>query len=105
MIKIVAEKVIVRGIKCVMVTSIDMLTVNELPEEYTQKEPSCWKLSGSVIHRRGWGQFMFVGELCNREDFDKKIEFIHECGDRLKTINDRLKIENAGWEGTLEVRI
>lgn len=104
MIKIVGEKVVSRGVKCIRIKEVVALGINDLPDEYTENEPAVW-LQGRYLHHKGYGPLVATGDLIRETRFNDHLEFIRKCGDRLKTINDQLKVENKDWHGELEVRI
>lgn len=109
MIKVVGEKVvnknsaIVKGIKLKMLKGLDL---NELPHEYHKEQPYCYFRNECVVIRTSdiYREYS-VGDVLSQGEWQSLIAALHQCGNRLTKINEKIKQETEGWSGTIEIEI
>lgn len=106
MIKIKTEKVIVGGKKFVKIIAVDLLGKSALPSEYTDQGKRCYKKkfndrSGiESSNCTSYSRWLMTEEgVYTPKQIADRLEFIRQCGNRLRKINTRLKKENADWHG------
>lgn len=110
MIKIEAQKIIVKGKQFIKIARIEMLKYDELPCMYTNGM-SCWYDGGGfVIYKNGKQEteshFMALGtNLYTEEEFIKKTGMLRRCANRLKAVNEILNRENSNWKGSVVISI
>jgi len=108
-IEIRAEKVLAldKSGPCYLVREVRCLGRDKLPKEYKDSLPWCcltyydgqqcieFDVSGPGYHK---GR-LTVGKTYDQEDFEKVLEIIRRCGQRLRKINEKRKeltIESQG---------
>ena len=79
-----------------------------LPMEYTSAYPKMYKNSEThlfIAKQDGDSINLDVGDEILKEQFNKIMSLICECGDRLHEINEKLKKQNENWKGEFNVVI
>jgi len=109
MIKVVGEKV-VRPTDAyplsIKVKKLKGLGFYSLPYEYRMKEPYCYFEDRRVyIRTADFRDEICEGSYVSQETWQKMITALHQCGNRLMKINEKLRKEAEGWSGTIEVEI
>lgn len=96
-IKIKYDKIIpASGIKSVKIKSITgVLTIDKLPVEYFKNDYFYWEIGDfppfiSMHKSIDTPLSLAVGKIMEYKDFQKAIQFMDACGDRLHEINQRL---------------
>lgn len=110
MIKITAEKVIVRGERHIKVTEIEAMSYQELPSAYTAKDGSVWKEGKWLAVKHNDGFIGIAGKgyesmTYPEKQFNEKMETVRAAGKMLGEINAKLAEKNKDWHGTIEVLI
>ena len=114
MIVVKYKKVMKKGVKKVLITEVKALTKEELPERYLDGAPRVWLEQDSYgyfhlrgVNENGYPVWLSEGSMYDPDDFQKTIEFLVKCGERLKEINEEIRRERKHWvDGKVhEVRI
>lgn len=108
MIKIKTEKVVDgHGNECYRIKDIKALERKDLPEIYWQEGyPYCLldhqmnEPSQLCIFSKDKSTYLKVGSCKRVKVLEEIIEKVHECGNRLKVINDQLREMRKAWNGT-----
>lgn len=122
--KLYFEKIIVRGVKRFKLLYTEgILSEDELPQDYMDSVPRFRKSdSGAYIYiviplvkdsdlgpftadHGNADMWLTVGKTYSQKDVDIIITWLRRAGNRLTKINRRLKEENEGWEGQVEITI
>ena len=108
-IEIYAEKVVERGVRKLKVMGFDALDYSQLPEEYTAGYPNAYKQSRALLvifaDKNDKNEGFCVGAQYSEAEFNKGIELLRKCGQRLHEINLKIKEETKDWEGQVVVVI
>jgi len=112
-IKLITEKVIVRGEPHRKIMAVKMLGYKELPKEYTERGPSCFH--GGNLSKITLRQNISANTTLNFEmvlpltipekDFKTLKDFMFACGDRLMKINKQRKAKHHDWQGVEVIKI
>jgi hypothetical protein len=113
-IQIVLEKVVKKDISLgddprrYKIKSVNMLTENDLPAEYSGSYPHCYKGSfGEIRIWRAKGDKVTYGFdlLYKQQDIDEMKKLLHQCGNRLHEINMQYRNIEKTWKGEVEIVI
>lgn len=103
MIKIETEKVISTkftgpGRK---ILGMEALGWDSLPHEYKNGYPRCY-FESEVLNASGGncGSYLRIGDVLTEKNFQKALDLLHECGKRLKKINEENQKLAETWQGT-----
>jgi hypothetical protein len=111
-----AKKVVYRGEKCYKILDFTCYenTDTRLPDEYYKKYPFCFKEDDEFVIGTNddsfgctWdGYFSFkVGDYIPKDRFEKVLEIIKVCGEKLHNLNVKIKEMKKEWKGTEEFKI
>lgn len=89
-----------------IIEGIQALAGHELPKEYTVGDGLCCFLVSKdvktpylLIHRSPWSyRWVYLGSEIDEDEFQKLLEEIHKCGERLADINKRRKEQQVKHE-------
>ena len=116
MIKIEAEKIVVRGEKRVKIFKIEALGEDDLPKKYLElagaisarlmRKGSRLTTSINIVDGPGYSwPLLAEEETMTPEEFSDAIEKIYKAGNLLQEINAELALGNEGWSGKVEYHI
>lgn len=116
--KLRLDRIVERGEKKLRIAAIEnVIRSQDLPMQYMNGVPRFSDVGGgrspSVIVfipvNGGNGECSFytisVGNVYSENDLNVIVEWMRRAGNRLTKINRRLKEENEGWEGQVEITI
>jgi len=94
------------------VIAFEALWEEDLPKEYTDNEPCVYKSGSELVGRTyykkeenyhcSYSPYVFcTGARYKEDDFNRRLDFVKKCGERLRKINKRLAKENAEWNGKI----
>ena len=95
------EKIINRGQASRIILDIEALGKNDLPYEYMEGTPRCWKEGPALKVREGGylGKCLIIDRIYCEEDFQKILKKIQACGSRLREINLQIRKSERTWKG------
>ena len=101
-IKLELEGRVIKDTKHYTLIGYTLMTRNNLPEEYLRGHPHAYAASEQDMVVRvnpATSVYYQLGEVYTKPAIDHLITILRMAGNRLRVINDRLRRENAGWEG------
>jgi len=107
MLKIITEKIVVRGEKARKIIKIEGCLENDkLPQEYLDYYPKLvnWSVSElpmqwRILINNKAPTYIREGDLLYEFYYQEILANIKECSNRLHLINEKLKKETEGWTG------
>jgi len=108
MLNIITEKILLRGAKARKIISFEGCLKNDkLPQKYLDYYPRLETTYSSnhqciqwnIYFGESYPWYFRKGDIIEEDLFQKILINIRECGNRLHSINERLKKENEGWKG------
>jgi len=101
-IKIKTEKVVEKGIAKRKILAIEgVIPHDELPLEYLQTHPYAFLqhyTDGQILHMGGCGCADIDGVM-EEVEFQKSLDGLGTCGERLHSINQKIKALKETWNG------
>ena len=97
------KKINKAGQKVYEVTYIDALAKDKLPDEYLRKHPNVY-LYNSDLWSGGYPH-LCVGYEYTESEWNTKIAYAKQAGERLKKINDKLRELEKEWNGKVVIKI
>jgi hypothetical protein len=112
-LSIKAKRVVSRGVKCYQVTELSSYGEEELPIVYFEQYPYCiysedmLEIVTNDKHPvfEGGGCTLRVGEVVPEYYFDKILEVVRVCGNKLHNINELIRLNTQEWKGEEEFTI
>jgi hypothetical protein len=110
------KKVVYRGLKCYKILDFTCYEDNDvrLPSDYFKEYPFCFKDDDefvlgtndkSLINEWGNDYSFKVGDYIPKEKFEKVIEAVKVCGEKLHNLNVKIKEMKKEWKGIEEFKI
>jgi len=103
-IKLELEGRVIKDAKHYTLVNYTLLTRNNLPKDYLEGYPHAYAASEQDMVVRinpTTSVYYQLGEVYTKPAIDNLITVLGMAGNRLRVINDRLRRENAGWEGKM----
>jgi len=98
-IKIKTEKIVDGyGKKMRRIVRIDALRAEDLPELYLSEQPSV-HYGDRCLHKSNGESLFSVGGFYKEKEFQERMEYLKEAGERLSMINRKLEAIEEEWNG------
>jgi len=113
------QKIVYRGEKCYKILSFAYYNFNDerLPKDYFAEFPFCFEDDGQFIIRTNdkslvkysvYGENIYcfkVEDYIPKDEFEKILEIVKYCGEKLHNLNIKIREMEKEWNGTEEFKI
>lgn len=111
-----AQKVVHRGVKCYKILEFTCYEAEDerLPQGYFKDYPFCYREGDEFVIGTNdkmlmnqWDEcYCFkVGNYVSKDKFEKALEVVKVCGEKLHNLNVKIKEMKKEWKGTEDFKI